>query len=176
MGLIIPKDRSPNKAGIYPHNKGIRAQREDALCGNIRKRNHFSNGRDPAVRLLGVKLTQKQEFVIGGYTSPEGSRKYFGALLVGYYGPEGLLFAGRVGIGFSERAWTPYMMPSEDQAYCDMLVWFNFPPCNSSCSSSSKGLQERSTFTRLARKKRKLSDFVALKVPSKSEPLPFGPL
>lgn len=31
-----------------------------------------------------VKLTQAQEFVIGGYTPPEGSRKYFGALLVGY--------------------------------------------------------------------------------------------
>jgi bifunctional non-homologous end joining protein LigD len=45
-----------------------------------------------------------QEFVIGGYTPPEGSRKYFGALLVSYYGPEGLLFAGRVGTGFSERA------------------------------------------------------------------------
>jgi bifunctional non-homologous end joining protein LigD len=50
-----------------------------------------------------VKLTQQQEFFIGGYTPPEGSRKYFGALLVGYYGPAGLLFAGRVGTGFSER-------------------------------------------------------------------------
>ena len=44
-----------------------------------------------------IKLTRVQEFVIGGYTPPEGTRKYFGALLVGYYGPEGLLFAGRVG-------------------------------------------------------------------------------
>jgi bifunctional non-homologous end joining protein LigD len=51
-----------------------------------------------------VKLTQQQEFVIGGYTPPERSRKYFGALLVGYYGPSGLLFAGRVGTGFSEKA------------------------------------------------------------------------
>jgi bifunctional non-homologous end joining protein LigD len=51
-----------------------------------------------------VKLTQEQEFVIGGYTPPEGSRKYFGALLVGYHGPEGPLFAGRIGTGFSERA------------------------------------------------------------------------
>jgi bifunctional non-homologous end joining protein LigD len=42
--------------------------------------------------------------VIGGYTPPEGSRKYLGALLVGYHGREGLLFAGRVGTGFSERA------------------------------------------------------------------------
>jgi bifunctional non-homologous end joining protein LigD len=51
-----------------------------------------------------VKLTQQQEFVIGGYTPPEGSRRYFGSLQVGYYGPDGLLFAGRVGTGFSERA------------------------------------------------------------------------
>jgi bifunctional non-homologous end joining protein LigD len=51
-----------------------------------------------------VKLTQQQEFVIGGYTPPEGSRKYFGALLVGYQGTDGLLFAGRVGTGFSEKA------------------------------------------------------------------------
>jgi bifunctional non-homologous end joining protein LigD len=51
-----------------------------------------------------VKLTLEQEFVIGGYTPPEGSRRYFGALLVGYYAEEGLLFAGRVGTGFSERA------------------------------------------------------------------------
>ena len=51
-----------------------------------------------------VKLTLQQEFVIGGYTPPEGSRKYFGALLVGYYSPAGLLFAGRVGTGFSEKA------------------------------------------------------------------------
>ena len=34
---------------------------------------------------------------------PEGSRKYFGSLLVGYQGPDGLLFAGRVGTGFSEK-------------------------------------------------------------------------
>jgi len=51
-----------------------------------------------------VKLTLQQEFVIGGYTQPERSRKYFGSLLVGYYAPDGLLFAGRVGTGFSEKA------------------------------------------------------------------------
>src|SRR5260370_31640629 len=31
-----------------------------------------------------LKLHQEQEFVIGGYTEPEGARKYFGALLVGF--------------------------------------------------------------------------------------------
>ena len=51
-----------------------------------------------------MKLTQEQEFVIGGYTPPEGSRKYFGALLVGYYDQDGLLFAGRVGTGFLRKS------------------------------------------------------------------------
>jgi bifunctional non-homologous end joining protein LigD len=50
-----------------------------------------------------VKLTRSQEFVIGGYTMHEGSRKYFGSLLAGYNSPDGLRFAGRVGIGFSEN-------------------------------------------------------------------------
>jgi bifunctional non-homologous end joining protein LigD len=50
-----------------------------------------------------IKLHQKQEFAIGGYTEPEGSRKYFGALLVGFYEEKKLKFAGRVGTGFSEK-------------------------------------------------------------------------
>lgn len=50
-----------------------------------------------------VKITKSQEFVIGGYTLPEGSRSYFGSLLVGYQSPDGLVFAGRVGIGFSDK-------------------------------------------------------------------------
>src|SRR6202045_4397424 len=50
-----------------------------------------------------VKLHQEQEFVIGGYTEPEGSRMYFGALLVGFYEGKNLKFAGRVGTGFSDK-------------------------------------------------------------------------
>jgi bifunctional non-homologous end joining protein LigD len=49
------------------------------------------------------KITKAQEFIIGGYTPPEGSRKYFGSLIVGYQSPQGLLFACRVGTGFSEK-------------------------------------------------------------------------
>jgi bifunctional non-homologous end joining protein LigD len=47
------------------------------------------------------RLLNEQEFVIGGYTEPEGSRKYFGALLVGYYEGKKLQFAAKVGTGFS---------------------------------------------------------------------------
>jgi len=48
-----------------------------------------------------AKCLKRQEFVIGGYTEPSGSRIGFGALLVGYYDDEGnLKYSGRVGTGF----------------------------------------------------------------------------
>jgi bifunctional non-homologous end joining protein LigD len=57
-----------------------------------------------------LKTLNEQEFVIGGYTPPSGSRKHFGAVLVGYYenGKKGkgsrLKFAGKVGTGFTEKS------------------------------------------------------------------------
>src|SRR5207253_4754587 len=42
-----------------------------------------------------LKLQQEQEFVIGGYTDPEGTRKYFGASLVGVYEGTELKVAGK---------------------------------------------------------------------------------
>jgi len=51
-----------------------------------------------------LKVLNQQEFVIGGYTPPAGSRKHFGALLVGYYDKKRLLFAGKVGTGFDVKS------------------------------------------------------------------------
>ena len=52
---------------------------------------------------LKFKCENSQEFLIGGYTDPQGSRSQFGALLLGYYDPAGrLVYAGKVGTGFSE--------------------------------------------------------------------------
>jgi bifunctional non-homologous end joining protein LigD len=48
-----------------------------------------------------LKFHHEQEFVIGGYTDPEGARQEFGALIVGYYDEGGKLkAAGKVGTGF----------------------------------------------------------------------------
>ncbi|HWA98059.1 MAG TPA: DNA ligase D [Pirellulales bacterium] len=53
---------------------------------------------------LKVKCVRREEFVIGGYTSPAGKRTGFGALLLGYHDPRGkLMYAGKVGTGFDER-------------------------------------------------------------------------
>jgi bifunctional non-homologous end joining protein LigD len=51
-----------------------------------------------------IKCVNEQEFVIGGYTPPQGSRKYFGAILVGYHENKKLVFAGKVGTGFTVKS------------------------------------------------------------------------
>jgi bifunctional non-homologous end joining protein LigD len=50
---------------------------------------------------LKLKCVWEQEFVIGGYTDPAGSRTDFGALLVGYYDDDRLRYAGKVGTGYT---------------------------------------------------------------------------
>jgi bifunctional non-homologous end joining protein LigD len=51
-----------------------------------------------------LKCVREQEFVIGGYTPPQGARKHFGAILVGYYDKNKLVFAGKVGTGFTTKS------------------------------------------------------------------------
>lgn len=51
---------------------------------------------------LKFKCVRDQEFVVGGYTAPRGSRIGLGALLVGYYEGRDLVYAGKVGTGFDE--------------------------------------------------------------------------
>ena len=53
---------------------------------------------------LKFKCEAGQEFVIGGFTDPRGSRTGFGALLLGYYDPGHILvYAGKVGTGFTRH-------------------------------------------------------------------------
>jgi bifunctional non-homologous end joining protein LigD len=60
---------------------------------------HSGRGKD----WLKVKCLQRQEMVIGGFTDPEGARAGLGALLLGVYEGERLLYAGKVGTGFSAK-------------------------------------------------------------------------
>ncbi|MGC2421126.1 MAG: non-homologous end-joining DNA ligase [Candidatus Acidiferrales bacterium] len=56
-----------------------------------------------STKWLKVKVHQEDEFVIAGYTKPAGSRKYFGALLLGAHDKGKLRYAGKVGTGFDEK-------------------------------------------------------------------------
>ena len=55
---------------------------------------------------LKFKCSNEQELVIGGYTTPGGSRLNFGALLLGYYEKGKLHYAGKVGTGFNAEILT----------------------------------------------------------------------
>jgi bifunctional non-homologous end joining protein LigD len=54
---------------------------------------------------LKIKLTQRQECVIGGYTDPRGSREHFGSLILGLYDKQGRLIpVGQAGSGFTQAS------------------------------------------------------------------------
>jgi len=52
---------------------------------------------------LKMKCEASQEFVVGGFTDPQGARVGLGALLVGYYNESDFVFAGKIGTGFDTK-------------------------------------------------------------------------
>jgi len=78
------------------HLEGIVAKRRDSL---------YRAGRHDS--WLKIKCANREEFVVIGFSDPAGGRHGLGALLLGYYDPEGeLRYAGRVGTGFSDAQLT----------------------------------------------------------------------
>ena len=74
--------------------EGIVSKRTDSVYRPGRNRNW-----------LKIKCGHRQEFVIGGFTDPSGSRIAFGALLLGVYDEQRQFqYVGRTGTGFSERS------------------------------------------------------------------------
>ncbi len=80
----------------------LAAAKKQGLEGIIAKRpgSPYEAGRRSGAWLK-CKVHGEQEFVIGGFTPPEGSRPHFGAILIGYYSAGKLLYAGKVGTGFN---------------------------------------------------------------------------
>jgi DNA ligase D-like protein (predicted ligase) len=53
---------------------------------------------------LKVKCLNREEFIVVGWSEPEGSRHRLGSLLLGYYTPDGkLIYVGRAGTGMSDK-------------------------------------------------------------------------
>jgi bifunctional non-homologous end joining protein LigD len=52
---------------------------------------------------LKMKCEASQEFIVGGFTDPQGARVGLGALLVGYYEGSDFVFAGKIGTGFDTK-------------------------------------------------------------------------
>ncbi|MEX3952494.1 DNA ligase D [Paraburkholderia sp. EG287B] len=79
----------------------LEAACEANLEGLVAKRRDSPYTSTRSAAWLKLRCSRRQEFVIGGFTEPKGSREGFGALLLGVHGDDGALqYAGRVGTGF----------------------------------------------------------------------------
>ncbi|MEX0611611.1 MAG: non-homologous end-joining DNA ligase, partial [Pirellulales bacterium] len=96
---------NPDNEGTIRYSDHIQGQGELVLqhaCrsgmeGIVSKRADSTYQQYRSSSWLKVKCLKRQEFVIGGYTKPEGSRVGFGSLLLGYYDNGDFKYAGRVG-------------------------------------------------------------------------------
>ena len=82
----------------------LRKMREVGAEGAIAKRRDSTyDGGSRSSAWVKIKWRRSQELVIVGYTLPEKSRQYFGSLALGYYEGKKLIFAGRVGTGYTAK-------------------------------------------------------------------------
>jgi ATP-dependent DNA ligase len=86
------KDDKPWERACSEKWEGVIAKRLDSPYEHRRSRNW-----------LKMKCEESQEFVIGGFTDPQGARVGLGALLIGYFDKNDLAFAGKVGTGFDTK-------------------------------------------------------------------------
>ena len=79
-----------------------RAERE-GWEGVIAKRrgSPYEHRRSP--HWLKMKCELSQNFIVGGFTDPQGKRVGLGALLIGHYESDDFVFAGRIGTGFDTK-------------------------------------------------------------------------
>jgi len=92
------RDGDPLEQACALGIEGIVSKREDSS---------YPSGRSPL--WIKSKCSRRQEFVIVGYTEPQGSRNHFGALLLGVYDGKILRYAGKVGTGFDFNTLTSIM-------------------------------------------------------------------
>jgi bifunctional non-homologous end joining protein LigD len=97
--LFLSENLSGTPAKIWQHIQRLK------LEGVVAKRagSSYESGRRSGAWVK-VKAINQQEFVIGGYTPPAGTRTHFGALLVGVFEKGKLHYAGKVGTGFTHKS------------------------------------------------------------------------
>jgi bifunctional non-homologous end joining protein LigD len=107
---LVLSGSSPDDAIRYSdHLQSPGSEIVDAACrlhleGIVSKRRDSVYRPGRGLDWVKVKCSQRAEFVIGGFTKPGGSRSHFGALLLGCYDRgKKLIYAGRVGTGFTEE-------------------------------------------------------------------------
>jgi len=83
--------------------KLFEAAKQQGIEGIVAKRRGSCYEERRSREWLKIKITQTLDCVIGGYTDPEGSRQYFGSIVLGLYDKKGnLIHVGQAGTGFSQ--------------------------------------------------------------------------
>ncbi|MEX1097917.1 MAG: DNA ligase D [Planctomycetales bacterium] len=103
---------NPENAGVLRYSDHIRGQGpavvehscRSAMEGIVSKRADSPYRSRRTHDWLKIKCLNRQEFVVGGYTRPSGSRTGFGSLLLGVYDGKKLTYCGRVGTGFDSQS------------------------------------------------------------------------
>ena len=112
---LLRQVMSANRSGYLQFSEEFEADAGsllDAACrlqleGVIGKRADAPYTSTRSTTWIKLKCTRRQEFVIGGYTDPRGTRTGLGSLLLGVHDTQGrLMYAGNVGTGFGERTLT----------------------------------------------------------------------
>jgi len=101
--------------------KEVQRRGLEGIIGKLRNSIYEPGRRSGA--WIKLKCVDEQEFVIGGYTPPQGARKHFGAVLVGYYKNRDLVFAGKVGTGFTTKSLATFhkKFRSQERADCPFV-------------------------------------------------------
>ena len=81
----------------------LEAARENGLEGIVAKHAGSTYESRRSREWLKIKIVGEQEFVIGGFTEPQGDRDYFGALVLGVHRDGELRWVGNVGTGFDQK-------------------------------------------------------------------------
>jgi bifunctional non-homologous end joining protein LigD len=89
---VVGRGEAFYEAAAEQRVEGIVAKRADSRYTGGRTRDW-----------LKLKCQLRQEFVIGGWTDPQGARGWFGALHLGVYDGDALVYAGKVGTGFDDE-------------------------------------------------------------------------
>src|SRR5262245_9787031 len=91
------------QVALIDHPQPWELARAEGWEGVIAKRNGTPYEHRRSKHWLKMKCELRRDFVVGGFTDPQGARVGLGALLVGYYDNEDFVFAGKIGTGFDTR-------------------------------------------------------------------------
>ena len=102
---VLAPGPSVRISGVFPGagEELLEAARENGLEGIVAKHARSTYESRRSREWLKIKIVGEQEFVIGGFTEPQGDRDYFGALVLGVHQEGELRWVGNVGTGFDQK-------------------------------------------------------------------------